>query len=217
MGASAKTVDMSTVKERGAFNPKRVAEGDYAAKIVKVEDSKVKESGDFMYVFTIKLDKYSQYSYPYRCKLEENQLWKLRNILVAAGLNVPKKRMKVDPNKAVGKSIGVTMEDDEYEGRPKSEVNAVFPVSELADGIEIGTDDADDDDFDEESAPQIAGGDDDEADEEPKPKKKKDKGKKSKAEPEPEPEPAKGDKKKKKGKKKKDDDENVEDIDISDV
>jgi hypothetical protein len=199
--ASAKNIDFSGVKDRGAFNPKRVEEGDYAAKIVKVEDTPVKESGDFMYTFTIKLVKFSQFSYPYRCKLAENQLWKLRNIAVAGGLNVPKKRMKFDPNKLVGRTIGVTMEDDEYEGKPKSEISAVFPVSELADVGELEEDTSEDESFDE-GTPVEAGGEEfdpeageDEAEE--KPKKKKDK----------------GDSDKKKGKKKKKDKE----MDISKV
>lgn len=207
-GAKAMAVDFSGVKDRGAFNPKRVKEGDYAAVVTKVEDSKAKESGNFMYTFTIKLTSHSQNSYPYRCVITDNQMWKLRNIAVAAGLNVPKKRMKFDPNKIVGKTIGVTMEDDEYEGRPKSEVSAVFPVSELMDleykggGEEPGSDD--DDDSDE--APVVATSDEDEADEAPAPateaKPKKDK----------------GSKKDKKGKKKKgSDEENLEDLDITDL
>ena len=192
MSASAKAVDFSGVKDRGSFSPKHVPDGDYAAKIVKVEDTEAKD-GSFMYLFTIKLTKFSQSSYPYYCKLQENQLWKLRNIAVAAGLNVPKKRMKFDPNKVLNKSIGVTMEEDEYEGKMKSTIGAVFPISELADGEEVA-DDAEDN-FDEEAAPQMAGADDDEATEEPKTKAKaKDK--------------AKGGKKKKK---------KTEEMDISDV
>lgn len=207
MGASAKAVDFSGVKDRGAFNPRRVPDGDYAAVITKVEDTPTKESGEFMYTFTIKLKKFSQHSYPYRCKLADNQLWKLRNIAMAAGINVPKKRMKFDPNKVVGKQIGVTMVEDEYEGKPKSEVDAVFPVSELMDGELIADDAETDDNFDEEAKPQLAGGDDDEADDEPAPKaKKKDKAaKEGKAG------------KEKKGKKKKGDDDNLESLDISDV
>lgn len=193
--ASVKTADFSGVKDRGAFNPKHVAEGDYAAVITKVEDGEAKKTGDFQYIFTIKLKKFSQSSYPYYCKLQENQLWKLRNLAVAAGLNVPKKRMKFDPNKLVGKTIGVTMEDDEYEGKMKSVIAATFPVSELTEGVEVES--GDDDNFDE-GEPQMAGGDDfdpeDEAgSDEDKPKKKK------------------------KGKKKKKDKGEVEDLDISDV
>lgn len=208
MGASAKAVDFSGVKDRGAFSPKRVAEGDYAAVITKVEDAESKENKDFMYVFTIKLDKFSQNSYPYRCKITENQLWKLRNIAVAAGLNVPKKRMKFDPNKVVGKRVGVTMEDDEYEGKPKSDVAAIFPLSELADGVEEADDNFDEDS--DESAPVVAGDEEFDPEDEAGSKTKKDK-KKGKAAKEEEPA------KKKKDKKKKGSDENLEELDISDV
>ena len=187
MGASAKAVDFSGVKERGSFNTKHIPEGDYAAKIVKVEDAESKKDGSFQYIFTIKVDKFSQAAYPYYCKLQENQLWKLRNIAVAAGLNVPKTRQKFDPNKVVGKSIGVTMADDEYEGKMKSVVDAVFPISELADGPDDMTE-ADD----EDATPQLAG-DDDDVDTEAAPKAKK---------------------KDKKSKKKKKD---AEEMDISDV
>jgi len=193
VGATAKAADFSKVKDRGAFNPKRVPEGDYAAVVTKVEDKPVKDTGEFQWEFTIKLKKYSQYSYPYRCKLAENQLWKVRNLMTAGGINVPKKRVKVDPNKVVGKQIGVTMEDDEYEGKPKSEIAAVFPVAELAEGAEVEGD-TEDDDF-EEGGPQLADADDSE-DEAETPKKKKGK---------------------KKGKKGKGSGKNVESLDISDV
>lgn len=129
---TAKVVDFSNVKEAGNFNKKRVPGGDYLAKIVKVEDAESKGDGGFQYLFTIKLQKYAAYAYPYYCKLQENQLWKLRNLLIAAGMNVPKKRIKLDPSKVVGKLIGVTMEDDEYEGRLQSTIGAIFPASELS-------------------------------------------------------------------------------------
>lgn len=168
--ASAKAVDFSSVKDRGDFNTARVEAGDYLAKVVKVEDTQAKDDA-FMYLFTIKLSKYSQYAYPYYCKLTENQLWKLRNLLVAGGLNVPKARLKVDPNKVIGKTIGVTMEDDEYEGKEKSVIGAVFPAAELAAEAGPRQDEPEEDD------------DDDEVDEteevEPKAKKKKGKKKKS--------------------------------------
>lgn len=202
MGASAKAIDFSGVKDRGNFNPKHVAEGDYAARIVKVEDGKAKSDDGFQYIFTIKLEKYSQYSYPYYCKLTENQLWKIRNLLIAAGINVPKKRMKIDPNKAIGKLVGVTMEDDEYEGKMKSVISAIFPAAELADGAELPDDDSntDDDSFDEDSAVPVAAADDDSEDEAEAPKaKKKEKGKKDKK------------------KKKSSDGENLEELNIDDV
>lgn len=130
-----KVIDFSNVKDAGQFNPHQVPMGDYLAKIVKVEDGESKKSKAFQYVFTIKLVKFSSYGYPYYCVLQENQLWKLRNLLVAAGQNVPKKRIKLDPSRVVGKLIGVTMEDDEYEGKMKSVIASVFPASELGDDV----------------------------------------------------------------------------------
>jgi len=192
MGASVKTTDFSGVKDRGNFNPKQVPEGDYAAIITKVEDAESKSDQEFQYLFTFKLKKYSQYSYPYYCKLTENQLWKLRNIAIAAGLNVPKKRMKFDPNRVVGKEVGVTMADDEYNGKMKSVIDSVFPVSELS-GPPIEDEGASTDEDEEYAVPAVDTDDEDEAPAE-KPKKKKDKG----------------------GKKKKDK-ENLQEMDISEV
>lgn len=191
--ASKKAVDFSNVKDQSAFKTGRVPAGDYRAKIVKVEDGESKKDGEFQYVFTIKLVKFSANAYPYYCKLVENQLWKLRNILVAAGMSVPKKRLTLDPNKIVGKEIGVAMADDEYDGKEKSVIDAVFPASELED-IEDGVEDDGTDEPDVE--PEEADDEAEKAEEEPKPKKKK---------------------KGKKGKKDKGSDEDLEELDISDI
>jgi type IV secretory pathway VirB10-like protein len=216
--ASAKVIDMTNVKEGGArFNKKRVEEGDYLARVTRVEDAAVKKGenkGRFQWLFTISLEKHPNAKYPYYCQLEENQLWKVRNLLIAAGLNVPKKKLKLDPEKVVNKLIAVTMEDDEYEGKIQSTIGAIFPPSEL----EGGTEDEDEDQDEEEE---------EEEEEEPAPKAKK--GKKKKPEPEPEedeedeeeeeeeeeaPPPSK---KSKKGKKRKVTDEELEELDIDDV
>lgn len=164
--ASSKVVDFTNVKDGGNFNKQRVPAGDYLAVITKVADAKSKSDDVFQYLFTIKLKKHSQTGYPYYCKLQENQLWKLRNLIIAAGISVPKKKMKFDPAKVLGKTIGVTMEDDEYEGKQQSTVAAIFPAAEIMDGADDDdTDDgyaADDNDDDEEDEPTAADIDDDE-------------------------------------------------------
>lgn len=157
--ATVHNVDFTNVKEGGVFNTKRIEAGDYLAKIVKVEDAPVK-SGDNkgrpQYLFTIRLVDHPSSVFPYYCQLTENQLWKLRNLLIAAGKAVPKKRTKVDPNTIVGKTIGVLIEDDEYERDGKvterSAINGVFPAADLGDTV-ASDDFADDDDEDEEDAP----------------------------------------------------------------
>lgn len=151
---TARELDFSNVKDMGEFAPRRVEAGDYLAQIIKVVDAPAKDETP-MYVFTLKLKSFSQNSYPYYCKLVENQLWKMRNILVAGGLNVPKRRVKVDPSKLVGKWVGVTMEDDEYEGKLKSVIAAIFPASELGEGEVVGTDEEDIDETEEAEEPEV--------------------------------------------------------------
>lgn len=155
--AKKKSLDMSKVKDRGDFNPRNVDEGDYKAKIVKVADHE-SDAGNDGWVFTIKLDKKSG-SYPYYCMFTPESLWKIRNLMVAAGKKVPKKRVQVDPNSVVGKAIGVTMEDDEYDDKLKSIIVNVFPVDEL-DG------DVDDDDEEEEDEDVQEDDEDEEEDDE---------------------------------------------------
>ena len=163
--ATPVNADFTNVKEGGVFNTKRIEAGDYLAKIVKVEDSPVKSGenkGRAQYLFTLQLVDLPSSKFPYYCQIAENQLWKLRNILVAAGKTVPKRKQKVDPNQIVGKLIGVSIEDDEYENKvgktvDRSVVNGVFPASDLP-NASLGKDDprddsSDDDDEDYQDAP----------------------------------------------------------------
>lgn len=128
--ASSTVLDFTNVREAGAFNPKRQKAGDYKAKVTGVVDAVSKKDGGAQWLFSIQVN---GATYPYYCKHDEASLWKIRNLLVAGGVNVPKKRVKVNPNIVVGKTIAVTLEDDEYEGKLKSVIQATFPVSEMDD------------------------------------------------------------------------------------
>src|SRR5699024_9119794 len=83
------------------------------------------------------------------------------------------KKLKVDPNKVVGKTIAVTLEDDEYEGKEKSTIAAIFSANELQ-PVKVEAEDEDDEEEEEETQ-----------EEEPK---KKAPAKKSRKKKEPEPE-----------------------------
>lgn len=133
MAATARAVDFTNVKDAGNFNPRRKPAGDYRMRITKVEDH---ASGDSKvannWVFTIVPIVDERSTYPYYCGFDEKQAWKIRNLCLAAGIAVPKRRVKVDPNKLVGKEIGATLDDDEYEGKTKSVIVGTFPVDELS-------------------------------------------------------------------------------------
>lgn len=201
--AKAKTLDFTGVKDAsGNFRPRRKAEGDYFATIVAVADHTSKEArksdtdaAPDNWVFTIKVDGDSRSTYPYYVGFDPNQLWKARGLCLAAGMKVPPAKVKLDPNKLVGKSIGIALEDDEYEGKVKSAIVAVMPLDDLDDpqnvrgnakakGRAVEEDDDDEDEDEEPVTPKKSSkkrqpepddddDDDDEDDEEPPAKSKK--------------------------------------------
>lgn len=189
-GAKAKALDFSNVKDRAAISHTHRPEGDYLGKVISVQDITMGAEKRDAWLYIIKV---GAGTYAYRCGFNDNELWKIRNLFVAAGVPVPKKRQTIDPNKPVNHDVGITLQDHEYEDKLSSEIAAVFPPTELDghDGEPVGDDEE---------------GEDVEPDEEPEPKKAK-KGKKGKAAPEPEPPAKKGKKKNKK----------MESLDIDDL
>lgn len=147
--ATRRALDFTNVKDRGPYNPKHKSEGDYRARITAVEE-RTSGQGNLMWVYAVKLVSDESAVYPLRCVLNEANLWKLRNLLQACGFTIPKKKVNVDPNKPVGKEIGITLEDDEYEGKMKSVIQATFKASELTEDEPEG-DDEESDDAEEET------------------------------------------------------------------
>lgn len=73
--ASTAILDFTNVKDSAGFNKKRVPSGDYLAKVVKVEDAESKRDKGAQWLFSIKfVNKYTDRTFPYYCKLEANQL-----------------------------------------------------------------------------------------------------------------------------------------------
>lgn len=149
--AAAKIIDFGNVKERGQFNPRHVEEGEYFGKFTKVEQTEAKD-GEDMWVFTFVAEEIPRATYPYYCKLQENQYFKIKQLAAGVGINVGAKKLKVDPNKLINKRCAVFLEDDEYEGRLKSVISEVLHVSEVTGPVtgESDDDDLEDDEIEEE-------------------------------------------------------------------
>lgn len=128
--AESLSLDFSKVKETSGFNPVAVDDGDYVAVVKSVVLDKSKE-GNKQWVFSISLKDRASAVYPYYCGFGENVLWKIRNLLIAAGLEVPKSKLNVDPNKLVGKEVGIALEVEEYQGKEKSKIMAIFPADDV--------------------------------------------------------------------------------------
>lgn len=134
---SAELLDFTNVRERGDYNPVHVEPGEYLMTVASVtaQDSK---AGNKMWIFGFKhaaavkgVASASQATYPYYCVLDPKSLWKVRGLALATGYNVPKSKFSLDPNRLIGRQIGVIVDDDEYEGKIRSKVVQVMPASEL--------------------------------------------------------------------------------------
>lgn len=122
------TLDFSNVSEGSTFSPRRLPEGSYLATVAKVE-AKNSNAGNPMLVYTFIPVEHPTAVYPYYVVLNEKQLWKFRALLLAAGKDVPKRKVTVDPESIVGAQIMIDLEDSEWEGREKSVVAGVFKPS----------------------------------------------------------------------------------------
>jgi hypothetical protein len=158
------TLDFSKVEERSGWNSKAMPEGLHEFKIELV-DLKDANDGTAMWTYGLRPvnPKYKTRLFPYYCKHQQNQLFKLRDIFIAAGLTVPKKKTGLDPDAPVGKIIAAEVTDSsnpQYAGR--SEIDGVYDRSiiEDADGDEP---DDDDEEYDDEAEDEV---DEDEEDDE---------------------------------------------------
>lgn len=147
-------VDFTNTSDGSGYSQTRVRPGDYAGKVKSVEYGESKDNKTPMLTYALALANRPSATYRYNCPLTEKSLWKLRNLLVACGVNVPKKKLNVAgvAEKIIGKDIGMSLDDDEYNGKLRSQVTGVFSADELpqdADDDEETVDQTDDSDADD--------------------------------------------------------------------
>jgi hypothetical protein len=144
---ASKAVSVDFTKAQGGGGNKRYPEGDYKMKFVKWEMVTKKDKPDERGVkVTLEfLDgKYKGQTVIDRLWLQDNTLWRIRAFLEAMGVTVPNKKANVNFEKYVGKELGVTLGDNEYNNRVTSQ------ISDYVDLDTLSGDDVDDDDEDED-------------------------------------------------------------------
>ncbi|QKN87794.1 hypothetical protein NEBULOUS_33 [Microbacterium phage Nebulous] len=164
------TLDFSKVEERSGWNSKEMPEGLHEFK-VELVDLKDANDGTPMWTYGLRPTnpKYKTRLFPYYCKHQANQLFKLRDLFTAAGIPVPKKRIGLDPDAPVGKIIAAEVSDatGQYAGR--SEIDGVYDRSIIDDDDRVADDEdevEDDEVEDEDYDGEEEDADEDEGDEE---------------------------------------------------
>lgn len=127
-------LDFSKTEERSGWNTKHMPEGLHKMKIDSVQETEAQD-GTAMLVYALvpEASAFKARRFPFYCKLQQNQLWKLRDLIVASGGSVPKRAVQIDPGSIVGKSVAVEIEDDNYQGNLRSQVNGTYGLDILDD------------------------------------------------------------------------------------
>lgn len=144
------SVDFTNVSDSGGSF--RVQPGDYAAKIKKVTPGVSKASGKPKLTFELEglNGAVKGRKIFYEVSLQEQALFKFRNLLLSLKVDVKKSVMKIDITKLVGLVVGITVDDDEYKGKVKSAIIDTFPCTVKKDGKLIREDISDEDDSDDD-------------------------------------------------------------------
>lgn len=152
-GKKSMNVDFGGVEKeiRRGTGRVRVPEGDYLFKIIDHTVEK-KEGGTTKYLrWTLQFvdGKAKGKRLRTNTSLKPEALWNLRNLIHAAtGKNVAGKVVNFDPTKLYGKIVGAAVEDDEYEGKIRSQITTFFPKDEAQ--VAENDDEEDEDDEEEE-------------------------------------------------------------------
>jgi hypothetical protein len=131
----------------------RVPDGDYRVKITgaKYTTSSQKATPGLEVHYVIAEGKKKGAKFEDTCWLSPKALWRVRALLEAVGVDVPKKRFKLDVTKLKGKELGVTFteEEDTYEKNGVTKKVIRSNVSDFLDLDSLTTGGVDDEDEDE--------------------------------------------------------------------
>jgi hypothetical protein len=149
-------VDFSGVDKeiRSGGRAAHVPEGDYLAKPVNAELRKSEKSGSRYLSWrfqVIEPKKFKGKTLYDRTSLKPDALWNLRNLIHAAiGKNVAGKVLNLDPEVVYGKPLMITVEDDEYEGKIRSQIVDYQPKDKYNEAEEADDEEDEDDETEEE-------------------------------------------------------------------
>lgn len=171
-GADVAVIDFSKMEESEGGG-KRYKEGDYVGRIASAKRDVSSEKGSpcIKVVLQFTEGRYKGKKITERLWLSPKALPRLVDMLEILGVKVPKKEVQLPLKKLVGKEIGFSLEDEEYDEKIRSRVSWDFldpddvrESDDDDDDDELDIDDDDDDDLDPDDEDDEDDEDDDDDD-----------------------------------------------------
>jgi hypothetical protein len=138
------SIDFEGVEERRGGASAHVPPGDYIVKVADYEIRTKKDDNSRRYIsWALDIVAPSEFKGKrvyFITSLVKESLWNLRNFLEDMGVKVPARAVDVPLAKLKGRELGITVDDDEYEGKIKSKVVSTFNKSDWSEA-ETSTED----------------------------------------------------------------------------
>lgn len=165
-GSKADVVRIDFNKEvEGGGGGIRVPENDYAVKLVSAKNIRASEKDTPGILIKCKITdgKHKGKAITDRLWITPKSLWRIRALLEAIGVSVPKSAVNIPLKKLIGKELGITVvDDDPYKGKIKSTIADFIDLETLN---EADDDEDEDDDIDDEDDEDVDDDDEDDDDE----------------------------------------------------
>lgn len=151
MSKRSKSGKIISVDFTGVETKSLIPDGDYAIKVKEVTTEEGDKGPYLNWVMDITTGEFKGKRLYYITSLSKQSLWNLRAVLEALGVEVPKKKMKLDLKAYSGMEMGVSVEQEKYRGKLKNVVVDIYNLEDVEgeEGEEGGEDDIEDMDLDE--------------------------------------------------------------------
>ena len=118
--------------------PPIVPAGQYVVAFIDAEET-TSQNGNPMIVADVEILRGDQKSRSLRDYLvfTEGAKWKLAQVLVAIGREIPEQEFELSPSDLIGKTCGVVTIEEEYNGKPKAKIDRYFPLDEEVEAPKI--------------------------------------------------------------------------------
>lgn len=126
-----------------------VPEGDYAVEVKEVNMKTGSDSGENYLEWKLGIAEEGDFegqTVYHNTSLQPQALFNLKNLLVSAGVKVPKSAMKLNLDEMEGLTFGVSIAHELYDGKKKARVVDIFPLQD-----EDGEDEGDEEEVDFDS------------------------------------------------------------------
>ena len=112
--------------------PPIVPAGQYVAAFIDAEETVSQSSNNPMIVVEVEILRGDQKSRSIRDYLvfTEGAKWKLAQVLVAIGREIPEGEFELAPSDLIGKTCGIVTIEEEYNGKPQAKIDRYFPLDE---------------------------------------------------------------------------------------